>query len=504
MMISDKMIKTTGILAFLLVLSFSPNAQTFSDDPVVKKRQVFTSITENELEKYVQNLTHSKYKGRRAGSPEYMLAAEYVADLFVQWGIEPLGDKGSYFQHFHWPYTEVLSTGSLTLFSEGKTYPMSSPRDYYPGAASDKGTTRSEVVFAGYGISAPELEYDDYAGINVEGKIVMIAGGMPYGGKNADSLNMWASYSSPAYKVGNAYENGAAGVLYMGKLANPGMPYYEDFRMVHIDDHVSEQILGTPADSILATIRKQMMPGSFSPGFEAEITAETLHHGAGKTANVLGYIPGNDPDLSDEAIVLGAHLDGQGYLGFELPGALDNASGVADVLAAARALSHFKGQMNRSVVFVLFGGEEVGLIGSKLYCDNPVFSPEQTLLFMNLDMVGNGTGLALWHADSYPEISEHFQKSNEDYVQRSLRTSKGAMPVGRPRTDGVVFMQHGFRTFHVSTTDRVNPLYYHDPRDTADNLTYDIMQDVSRLIFLGVLELSNDANISAPDMFLIK
>lgn len=503
-MTSDKMNKITLLSLFLLVISFTGIGQTFSDDPAVKKREVFNSINENELEKYVHYLTHTKYKGRLAGSPEYMKVAEYVAGLFEQWGIEPLGDDESYFQYFDWPYTEVLSTGSLTLFSGGKMYPMGSPKDYYPGAASDNGTTRAEVVFAGYGISAPELEYDDYAGINVDGKIVMIAGSMPYEGKNTDSIGMWASYSSPVYKVRNAYENGAAGVLYMGKLASPGMPYYKDFRMVHIDDHVSEQILGAPADSLLVEIRQQMSPRSFSTGYEAEITAETRHHGVGKTANVIGYIPGNDKELAGEAIVLGAHLDGQGYLGFDLPGALDNASGVADVLAAARALSQFKGQMNRSVVFVMFGGEEVGLIGSRLYCDNPVFSPEQTLLFMNLDMVGNGTGLALWHAESYPQILKYFQNNNEDYVQRSLRATQGSMPVGRPRTDGVVFMQHRFRTFHVSTTDRVNPMYYHDPRDTADNLTYDIMRDVSRLLFLGVLDLSNDAGIKASEMFLIE
>ncbi|TVQ17851.1 MAG: M28 family peptidase [Bacteroidetes bacterium] len=496
--------KTTWLLSFLLVFSFTAIAQTLSEDPAIKKRQVFTSITEKELETYVEELTSTKFKGRLAGSPEYMLAAEYVADLLEQWGIEPLGDNGSYFQYFDWPYTEVLSTGALKLFSEGKTFEMSAPEDYYPGAASDNGTTRAEVIFAGYGISAPELGYDDYAGIDVQGKIVMIAGRMPYGGSNPDTLAMWGPYSSPVYKVRNAYENGAAGVLYMDKLASPGMPYFPGFRMVHIDTHVSEQILGTPADSILVNIRKRMSPRSFATGFEAEITAETVHHGPGRTANVIGYIAGNDKELTEEAIVLGAHLDGQGYLGFELPGALDNASGVADVLAAARALSHFNGQMKRSVVFIFFGGEEVGLVGSTLYCDNPPFSQEQTLLFMNLDMVGNGTGLALWHAESYPEILAHFQRNNDDYVQRSLRTTEGSMPVGRPRTDGVVFMQYGFRTLHVSTTDRVNPMYYHDPRDTADNLTYDIMRDVSRLLFLGVLDLSNDDGIRASDMFLIQ
>ncbi len=127
----------------------------------------------------------------------------------------------------------------------------------------------------------------------------MIAGGTPYTGTNPDTLNLWGPYSSGSHKMENAYMQGARGVLYLDKLANPG-----------------------------------------------------------------------------------AHLDGQGYLGFHFPGALDNASGVADLLAAARALSESNGQMKRSVVFIFFGAEEVGLVGSTIYCQNPAFPPEKTLLFM--------------------------------------------------------------------------------------------------------------------------
>lgn len=123
---------------------------------------------------------------------------------------------------------------------------------------------------------------------------------------------------------------------------------------------------------------------------------------------------------------------------------------------------------------------------------------------MNLDMVGNGSGLAMWHAESYPELFAHFERNNQELVQRSLRSTPGAMPVGRPRTDGLVFMLNGYRAFHVSTTDRVNPLYYHDPRDVAGNLTPDIMRDVSRLLFLGILDMANDDTVRASEMFLIE
>jgi hypothetical protein len=498
----SQLLKITFLIA--IILSFQLQTLALKPDNHAHREEVLKSITSEELMSYVYELTEPKYKGRLAGSPEYMNVASWVASQLESWGIEPLGDNGSYFQYFDWPYTEVLSKGEVNLFRDGETISLSAPDDYYPGANSANGSITAEVVFAGYGISAPHLGYDDFASINVDGKIVMIAGGTPYTGSNVDTLNLWGPYSSGSHKMENAYKQGARGVLYLDKLASPGTPYFPDFYYAHIDNSITEKILGQPLSELLSVIREEFTAASFQTDFTAQITSETLHHEKGTTANVIGYIPGHDPGLTDEAIILGAHLDGQGYLGFHFPGALDNASGVADVMAVARALSAFNGQMKRSVVFILFGAEEVGLVGSTIYCQNPAFPPEKTLLFMNLDMVGNGEGLALWHGESYPEILEHFRINNEKYLGRSLRANEGRMPVGRPRTDGLVFMQHGFRTFHVSTTDRVNPSWYHDPRDVPENLTSEIMRDVSALLFLGVLDLANDESLVHEEMFLIQ
>ncbi len=478
--------------------------QITSADNEVLKRTLLESITSEQVMSYVYELTDPKYKGRLAGSPEYMEVAAYVAGLLETWGIEPLGDDGTYFQYFEWPYSEVFSKGEVNLYRDGEVFTLSAPEDYFPGANSANGSITAEVIFAGYGISAPHLGYDDFENIDVSGKIVMIAGGTPYTGSNIDTLNLWGPYSSGRKKMEIAYQKGARGVLYLDKLASPGTPYHPDFFYAHIDSHVTEKILGQPVADMLADIRSEFTPASFPTGFTAKIASETRYYESGVTANVIGYLPGNDPELKNEAIILGAHLDGQGYLGMHFPGALDNASGVADILAAAKALARSKGQMKRSVVFIFFGAEEVGLVGGTVYCDNPAFSPDQTLLFMNLDMVGNGEGIALWHGESYPELLEHFQKNNEKYIGRSLRSNEGRMPVGRPRTDGLVFMQYGFRTFHVGTTDRVNPLYYHDPRDVPENLVPEIMRDVARLLFLGVFDLANDKSLVPQEMFLIQ
>ena len=489
------------ILFALVLLSGSALFAAHGSD---NRQQVMETITSEEVMSYVHELVRPEYLGRLAGSPEYMEVACWVARQLQEWGIKPLGDDGSYFQNFPWPYTRVRSVGSLLLHRGGEQWTLTAPNDYYPGANSANGTTHAQVVFAGYGISAPELNYDDFAGMDVKGKIVMIAGGTPYRGNHPDTLNMWGPYSGSVYKMENAYLKGAAGVLYLDKLANPGAPYFDDFRYAHIDNSVAEKILNSPLADVLGEIRQSVRPNSFSTDFEATLASDTEFIADGNTANVIGYLPGYDPELKHEAIILGAHLDGQGNLGFHFEGALDNASGVADVMAAARALAQFRGQMKRSVVFIFFGAEEVGLVGSIHYCKNPAFSQENTLLFMNLDMVGNGQGLALWHGESYPEIYTHFARNNQQFIGRNLRTSPGNMPAGRPRTDGAVFMQHGFRTLHVGTTDRVNPMYYHDPRDVASNLVPDIMRDVSRLLFLGVLDLANDNSIRANELNLIR
>lgn len=475
------------------------------DDTELRLRQVVESISSEELMDYVNELVDPRYGGRLAGHPGYMASAAYVAGMLESWGVEPLGDNGSYFQYFPWPYSEVKSTGSMMLLDRRRVSVFQAPEDYYPGANSAHGKIKAEIVFVGFGISAPELGYDDYAGVNVKGKLVMMTSGTPYTGREEHLLNQWGPYSGSAYKFRTAHEKGAAGILYMDKMANPGAPYFPNFYYANIGPRVVDYVLqgsGTNAEELLKGIRESMQPRSFAIKKRMELHSDTRYYPEGITANVIGYIPGSDPVLKDEAIIIGAHLDGQGNLGFLFPSALDNASGVADVMAAARALAQYKGELKRSVVFIFFGAEEVGLVGSTHYCKNPAFGPRQTLSFMNLDMVGNGSGLGVWGGLSYPGVFAHFEYANEQYLQRSLRGTEARRPVGRPRTDGAVFAQHGFPTLHISTTDRVNPLYYHDPRDTADLLVPDIMRDVSRMLFVGILRMANDESLRVEDQLV--
>ena len=152
--------------------------------------------------------------------------------------------------------------------------------------------------------------------------------------------------------------------------------------------------------------------------------------------------------LKNEAIIIGGHLDAVGNAGRVVNGALDNASGIVDIMGAAKAMAQSGIALKRSVIFLFLGGEEVGLIGSKIYTEKPVFPKEKTVTYINLDMVGNGTGLAVNAGSTYKELLKYFVHANSKYIHRTMETSS---PVpgsyyGRPRSDGVVFSMAGYRT----------------------------------------------------------
>jgi Zn-dependent M28 family amino/carboxypeptidase len=222
-----------------------------------------------------------------------------------------------------------------------------------------------------------------------------------------------------------------------------------------------------------------------------------MRHPEGKGCNVIGIIEGTDPVLKNEVIIIGGHLDAVGKAGKVVNGALDNASGVVDIMGAAKAMAQSGIQLKRSVMFLFIGGEENGLLGSKLYTQKPVFAKEKTVTFINLDMVGNGTGLAVGAGSTYKGLLSYFDQANTKYIHRTMRTSA---PVpgefyGRPRSDGVVFSMSGFRTMSIGTTDGYKKVFYHLPGDDPDAITIGIMEDVAKLIYIALTNMANDTTI---------
>ena len=130
--------------------------------------------------------------------------------------------------------------------------------------------------------------------------------------------------------------------------------------------------------------------------------------------------------------------------------------------------------------------------GSKFYTANPLFPKEKTVTYINLDMVGNGTGLAVSASASCAALIEYFKTANSRYIHRPMRSSASAVTYyGRPRSDGLVFLADGYRTMNISTTDGVKPVFYHLPGDDETAVTPEIMEDVAKIIYLAFIEMAN-------------
>lgn len=486
--------KNTVSLLLFIAIYFTAFSQEVHSDKLLKG---FHSISSHEILEMAEELSSDKYKGRLSGSPEYLEAAKWCAGKFDEWGVLP-ASNGSYFQYFPNSFTEVYSAGSFSYRLNNNEIIYTFPEDYFPGSNSASGTVTGEMVYVGYGITAPELGYDDYKNVDVKGKIVILESGTPYT-KNDSVLSKWTPYAYHQYKFRNALEHGAAGLLYVGRIANPNTAYLENFVYVHIDERVADRLFSDSGKSY-AEVKKslsEMNPVSFvlNPAQKVTITAETKHFPDAQSCNVVGFIEGSDPVLKEEVIIVGGHLDGQGYLGEVFPSALDNASGVADILGAAKALAQSEVKPGRSVLFILFGGEECGLIGSTFYVENPLFPIEKTTMMINLDMVGNGTGFFVSNGKSFPELFSHFEKVNQQYLHRELAASEQRINYGRPRSDASLFENAGIKTFSLWTRNSVHPVYYHHPADKTDVLTPEIMEDAAKLLYLGILGVACDNSL---------
>jgi len=489
-------ILTFACSSLLLLNTTFVNAQEKTDEE--KLLTTFHTISSNEILGFVEELSSPQYKGRLSGTPEYLKAAEWCAGKFQEWGIQP-ANNGSYFQYFKNEYSEVPSLGEV-VYSNGKSKNvLKFPEDYLPGSNSSSGTVEANLVYVGYGITAPELDYDDYKNVDVKGKIIVLESGIPYT-KNDTTMGTWTPYAYHRYKFRNAVKHGAAGMIYASLIANPNTVNLDGFVYAHVSPKVMEQIF-SDAGKDYAEVKKQLqnkeIPSfAFGADQKVKITAQTKYFPDARACNVVGLIEGSDPVLKNEVIIIGGHLDGQGQLGDAVfPSALDNGSGVADILGAAKAFATSEIKPKRSILFILIGGEECGLYGSEYYAENPLFPVEKTRLMINLDMVGNGTGFRMGNGKTYGDLYRHFEDANNRFIHREMTGTEWRKNYGRPRSDESNFENVGIKSFGLWTTNSVFPVYYHHPMDKTDVLTPEIMEDAAKLLYLGVMGVANDEEL---------
>lgn len=368
------------------------------------------------LQAHVQFLASDALGGRMTGTPEYRVAAEYVASQYRQLGLQPAGGDG-WFQDV--PYASAfidMQRSTLRLRGPAGTRALAWRSEWVSGG--DVLAARTEVtapvVFAGYGIEAPELQHDDYAGLDVRGKLVLIMTGAPKRFGAAER----AYYSSGRMLAASAVKHGAVGLLtmrdaysvahYDWDVLNRNTGTLPTMRWLSADGRAADTfpelkgsatIADRAVDLLLAGTghsRKELLAaneaGEALPQFPLKVTVEQSRRSTIRVAhapNVVGRLPGSDPALAAEHIVYTAHLD---HLGAGTPvagdaiynGLYDNAMGIALMLETARALAAAKPK--RSILFVAVGGEERGLLGSDYFAHYPTRPRAGLVANVNLDM----------------------------------------------------------------------------------------------------------------------
>jgi aminopeptidase YwaD len=431
----------------------------------------------------VKALTAPEMEGRRSGTPGGDLAAKKIADWLAAAGLRPGGDQGSFFQPF------VLETTSRPGPASSLDLLGPTPRRLDPGrewtahGGSRAGEVDGDVVFVGYGAEMPEAGYDDYAGVDVRGKIALALEGAP--------AHLTGARVTRLDKLIAAKRRGALALLIVADELPPPDRTSVDVALVSgtLTRDTADLVLA-PAGRTLADATRAMAaargPASFATGTRARLRVEKILEEV-KAANVIGVLPGTDPALAGEAVVVGAHYDHLGRAdGVVYPGADDNASGTAVVLGLARAFAA-AGGTGRTLVFALFGAEELGLIGSRHYVTRPLVPLDRTVAMVNFDMVGRlqGRALNVGGADSGSRI-------------RDVVSDAALLEGVKPEINGSPYGPSDHTRFYAA---RVPVLFfhtgghsdYHKPSDTADKLDAPGMARVAAIGARVVERLAGDA-----------
>ena len=364
-----------------------------------------TDITANEIKEHITYLASDELEGRMTGTEALYKAADYLRDEFERYGLKPLFD-GSYFQEF--PFTEKLEIADnnkvelhTDIGNSIETYELLLKQDYTPLAFTDNKTIKGDLVFAGYGITANDLNYDDYDGIDVKDKIVVVFRNHP-DVKNPHSK--FEQYSSLRYKATNARDKGAAGIIFINTNDKPSDPLIElrydnagritDIAAVNLKRSFFEFI---KPDDLQNKIDSTKTPASFIiKGKTVSITTE-VNEVKGRSVNVGAYIEPVNDQFPNEYLVIGAHFDHLGWGGDNSlymgepsihNGADDNASGTTGLLELAEKFASIKDKLKRKIVFIGFSGEELGLLGSSYVVNNFPMPIEQNITMINMDMIG--------------------------------------------------------------------------------------------------------------------
>ncbi len=451
-----------------------------------KSKSGQTKADPEMFRQHITMLADDRLEGRGVGTPGIEMAAAYIAGQFAEIGILPGGPQGTYYQEF-----EMALGGKMTDNAEftlsGVDASAVRNEDYRPFAFSTNDEFEGDIVFVGYGITNEEKNHDDYADIDVEGKVVLMLRREPPGWKEGGGNTRFAQFSTKIY---NAKDHGASAVLivnqesdndrlmrFTGRGRDFGLPAF------HVKRDLANQLLTAGGLDSLSAYQTRLDSGEIA---SAAVSGVRLKGKAGVESiiahvrNVVGVIPGEGP-LANEYVVVGGHYD---HLGNQKPsrmfgsrgegtgkqihnGADDNASGTAGVIEVGRMLMN-KRPLKRSVILMAFTGEETGLYGSKYYVENPTVPIENIVSMLNMDMIGrfkdDKNRIEIFGTQAADEFEEMLTRLTDD-AGMALRGSASA--VGP--SDHTSFYNKKIPSLHFFTGLHQD---YHKPSDDTHKVNF--------------------------------
>ncbi|MCL5030825.1 MAG: M28 family peptidase, partial [Bacteroidetes bacterium] len=468
-------------------------------------------IKANEIKNHIYYLASDNLEGRFTGSNGADSAANYIKNYFQHYGLLSF-QKNNYFQEFPFVASvELTSNNLLKIKSNNKIITAKLNEEYIPTPFSGNVSSTGQLAFVGYGISTPNLNYDDYDGVDVTGKIVVI---MRYNPDEGNPHSQFEKYTSYRYKAKIAKEKGAVGVIFVNgyspkddedklmKLTYDGASGIDSLGAVQVKRSMIDNLFKNENlnfQEYQKVIDKNKKPASFIfKNFTAKLNTgikEIIKYGK----NVVGYLEGKDPVLKNQYIVIGAHYDHLGYgevgslyRGKEPKihyGADDNASGTAGVLELAEKFSANKDLLKRSLIFITFSGEEIGALGSSYFADHLPVPINEVPTMINLDMIGrlnNENNLIVYGTGTSSGWKELLNKDNSNFNFKLTFNDEGYAP-----SDQSSFYAKKIPVLFFFTGTHSD---YHRPSDTPDKINYPGEESILNYVYSLAYQIDTLSN----------
>jgi len=469
----------------LVLIASTAQAQSFFKNV----SGILDSVEPDSIKRHIAYLADDKLKGRLAGSEGHQMAIDYIISHFKQLGLQPAGENNTYLQEVKIRKAKVKASDcSMSFTGVGDTLTFGDDFIINPNLEESRISVKAPLVFAGYGISAPELGYDDYQGLDVKNKVVIIVPGSP----DKFTSTVKANFMSRATISKTAFEKGAIGVI-VKTSNNIGLKnaaatattnginvvLNKEGKMLEYSSRGTGgkgiQIFGQISHNLFVKLTKlsevelvkklNAMKGGTpsSMNIASEITAliTTLHESI-VSYNVVGMFPGSDSKLKNEYVVHSAHTDHIGITkavkGDSINnGAHDNASGTSCTLEVARLYSQLKTKPKRSLLFVMVTAEEMGLLGSTYFAAYPTVDKSSIVADVNMDMP---TIIAPLLA-IVPLGAEHSSLMNEvkaaaSYLKLDVEADPEPNENRFVRSDQYSFVRQGIPALHIKYGDKTN------------------------------------------------